>query len=134
MPPVRVWRCGSKSPAGSAHVRHGVARGVAGELEPRKLLHRIAAPGTYCHCGRVGGRPFEDDCWQVCAVVLGAHHGRLEAVGPGGRDDIRRRRIQSNNGMHPTANSVDFIRKLIAVGVACAAGDAGRWADACEGQ
>ena len=59
MPSVRVWRCGSKSPAGSAHVRHGVARGVAGELEPRKLLHRIAAPGTYCHCGRVGGRPFE---------------------------------------------------------------------------
>ena len=33
---------------------------------------------------------------------------------------------ESNNGMHPTANSIAFIRKTPCLYVECAAGDAGR--------
>jgi hypothetical protein len=33
-----------------------------------------------------------------------------------------------NNGMHPTAKSVNVIRKTCNNHVECAAGDAGRWA------
>ena len=36
-------------------------------------------------------------------------------------------RAQSNNGMHPTANHVGCHRELGAIGVECAAGDAGRY-------
>jgi len=35
-------------------------------------------------------------------------------------------RAQSNNGMHPTANSVNFMRKMAAIQSPVAAGDAGR--------
>ena len=38
----------------------------------------------------------------------------------------------SNNGMHPTANSVAFIRKTLFLSRLVAAGDAERWASSLD--
>ena len=41
-------------------------------------------------------------------------------------------RMPPNNGMHPTANSVAFIRETMLFSRPVAAGDAGRWAASCH--